>query len=340
MALRLENVGAARMRRQHLYTLRQEVSLIRAVMRVLMGSTPPLQADVTDAIRPSCVAMLARVLSLASSSSSSEHLLTCPHGQVHYGDGSACRGGTLPNCALWGNAGLPRCPDGPVQCACQSGFSGSTCEHCDVQGECNGHADWCHANAEGWLQCMTQGAIGCHVGWRGEDCGQCDSDHFCTGHGTCSPVVASATCACHACSSSNGCWAGEACNLCASDYYPAGICNVHCTDAINCNGHGSCDGAGACTCNLGWRGSAVCDRISSEWLSGNDCPRELPREVNRRSGEVQCDCDAGQYLWSSLGCSNCPAGQVSESSGASSCQDCAADTYQGSAGQTSCLNCG
>lgn len=40
-----------------------------------------------------------------------EHLLTCPRGQVHYGDGSACRGGELPNCALWGNAGLPRCPD-------------------------------------------------------------------------------------------------------------------------------------------------------------------------------------------------------------------------------------
>ncbi len=36
---------------------------------------------------------------------------TCPLGQVRYGDGSACRGGALPNCALWGNAALPRCPD-------------------------------------------------------------------------------------------------------------------------------------------------------------------------------------------------------------------------------------
>ena len=40
-----------------------------------------------------------------------DHPATCPLGQVRYGDGSACRGGDLPNCALWGNPSLVRCPD-------------------------------------------------------------------------------------------------------------------------------------------------------------------------------------------------------------------------------------
>ena len=40
-----------------------------------------------------------------------DHPATCPLGQVRYGDGSACRGGDLPNCALWGNPSLARCPD-------------------------------------------------------------------------------------------------------------------------------------------------------------------------------------------------------------------------------------
>jgi hypothetical protein len=33
----------------------------------------------------------------------------CPPGMNSYGDGSACRGGDRPACALWGNPGMPRC---------------------------------------------------------------------------------------------------------------------------------------------------------------------------------------------------------------------------------------
>lgn len=36
---------------------------------------------------------------------------TCPTGQVYFGDGSACTGGGLPQCTLWGNPSLPRCHD-------------------------------------------------------------------------------------------------------------------------------------------------------------------------------------------------------------------------------------
>ena len=36
-------------------------------------------------------------------------LLCCPHGMNTYGDGSACKDGGKSNCALCGNANLPRC---------------------------------------------------------------------------------------------------------------------------------------------------------------------------------------------------------------------------------------
>eukprot|EP00040_Diaphanoeca_grandis_P023870 m.130408 g.130408 ORF g.130408 m.130408 type:complete len:277 (+) comp29475_c0_seq1:229-1059(+) len=35
----------------------------------------------------------------------------CDIGQVPYGDGSACTGNSQPNCAMWGNAALPRCTE-------------------------------------------------------------------------------------------------------------------------------------------------------------------------------------------------------------------------------------
>lgn len=45
----------------------------------------------------------------------------CPSGQIQYGDGSACMGGSTPNCKMFGNPALPLCPtvsvDGASLCS-------------------------------------------------------------------------------------------------------------------------------------------------------------------------------------------------------------------------------
>ena len=65
----------------------------------------------------------------------------CPEGQHVYGDGSACTGGSSPNCAIWGNKGLPRCavvcPSGKEKYGDGSACTGGSSPNCAIWGNKN-----------------------------------------------------------------------------------------------------------------------------------------------------------------------------------------------------------
>lgn len=56
-----------------------------------------------------CLCSMSIAGGMMTTSTSETNNKECPAGMTKYGDGSACKGGDRPNCALWGNKTLPRC---------------------------------------------------------------------------------------------------------------------------------------------------------------------------------------------------------------------------------------
>ena len=121
-------------------------------------------------------------------------------------------------------------------CACNTGFTGATCNACAADYHGYPSCTLCDSSTtcSGHGACSSTGGCTCKAGYAGPACQYSDAT-TCSGHGT---AQADGSCTC------NAGHAGPTCQY---------------SGATTCNGHGTAQADGSCTCDAGYTGAACED---------------------------------------------------------------------------------
>ncbi len=276
-----------------------------------------------------------------------------------------------PECATSGlNCGSNgACADttGVAICACDTGYTGATCNLCATGYQDNDNSGTCAPDcATSGLNCGANGACAdtsgaaiceCRTGYDGPSCDTCatgyqDNDDNgscvptcatsglnCGDFGTCSDNSGAAACVCD-----EG-YTGSSCNSCSigyQDFDNNGTCELTCAGAgLSCGVFGQCDdtgGTAACVCDTGYDGE-TCNVCASGYQdndnSGTCEPDCATSGLNcgsngacaDTSGVAICACDTG---YTGAACDVCASGYQDNDDNGTCASNCA----------TSGLNCG
>ncbi|KAG2422805.1 hypothetical protein HXX76_015752 [Chlamydomonas incerta] len=178
--------------------------------------------------------------------------------------------------------------------------------------------------------CLAGGTCACYAGYSGEgcsvvtytevyDCGyKCTFDQGSCNISTVSGFTRTWTCACKGppglisgrhcsiVSCPNDCsWNGECLDVGVCSCYP-GYSGADCSVDCGCGGHGTCDGAGGCVCDVGWRPAegGGCEWDCSGCAAGTACIG--PGECGCAEACVYGDCVHGACrCWAGYGGPRC-----------------------------------
>jgi hypothetical protein len=264
--------------------------------------------------------------------------------------GDATKGcSRAPTCQAGSCSGHGTCDDGSgsVVCACEVGYAGSDCGHCDeghvrtelgfcVADPCA--ADVCHGRGSCSVDPGGNPACSCFEGFAGASCDRC-ADGFvgvddtciadpcvegaCGGHGSCSVGEGGqAVCACE-----TG-YEGDACGECGGGHveFPpdSGTCFADPCLSLDC-AHGKCgldlQGRAVCSCDTGYTG-ATCGQCSSGFTQSPEdegaCVPQLctPDTCSSHgtcemvsSSATRCVCSTG---YEGASCGDCASGFVAD----------------------------
>eukprot|EP01062_Namystynia_karyoxenos_P060139 TRINITY_DN51631_c0_g1_i1.p1 TRINITY_DN51631_c0_g1~~TRINITY_DN51631_c0_g1_i1.p1 ORF type:complete len:443 (+),score=60.05 TRINITY_DN51631_c0_g1_i1:77-1330(+) len=204
-------------------------------------------------------------------------------------------------CPASGCGSRGRCDSAANACVCDSGYTGDACDACapplynypacDVvctSSSCQGHG-FCDSAGRCECDCVNGGAC-----WAGLNCELCSAHHYgadcatycdptisCRGRGQCDGAGA--------CQCDSGLCGADCTECCAADTFNWPTCDVRCSNAETCSGHGRClRSSGRCECDTGFAqpDCASCSE-SDRYYGYPECERcpSVPGALERWDGE-------------------------------------------------------